>query len=373
MKHRFLFLSLIAGLLAAQEPEVIASGLQAPQKLALTARGFLVSETSTQPNSGRISYLNRAGTRRSLLEALPSGTEVAGGGSGPAALALGSPRTLYFTIGGGDSERRNAQGAGVPNPEGISSPIYSSVLEASFNMDIDNLGGTFRMTEAAQRTLSEGWPVELSDGIGGVVTLSVLADMPDSVREGIGYRFSNPWGLALSNDGRILWMTDGSMNALYRIELPSGRIRRVFSFPAQRNPAPIGPPMVDAVPTSVRVYGEELLVSVLSGFPFNRGQAQVYVVQPGARTANQFIGDLSSAVDIAWRERPGQRTQFWAIEFSTNQLATPPGPGRLLRYDTADPVVVNDQLRAPVSMAIDEAAGRLYVLELSGRLLAFTL
>lgn len=357
----------------AQEPTVLATGLQSPHRLALTPRGFLVSETNLTPNSGRISYLNRAGTRRSLFEGLPSGTDVVGAGSGPTALALANPRTLYFAIGGGDVERRNAQGVAVPNPEGISSPIHSSILEAVFNNDVDTLAGTFTITAQHQRTLAEGYPVELNDGAGGTVTLSLLFDVPDSTREGAGFRFSNPWSLAVSADGRNLWLADASTNGLSRIELGTGRVRRVYTFPAQRNPTPVGPPMVDAVPTSVRVYGDELIVSVLTGFPFVGGQSQAYVVQPNQRTAHQFIGDLSSAVDIAWRERAGQRSQFWVLEFSTNQLASPPAPGRLLRYDTADPVVVNNQLQAPVSMAFDEAGGRLYVLELSGRLLSFPL
>jgi hypothetical protein len=365
--------ALAACALYAQEPTVLATGLQGPQRLLLTSRGFLVSETNLAPNSGRISYLNRAGTRRSLFEALPSGTDVVGAGSGPTALAMTNPRTLYFAIGGGDSERRNAQGIPGPNPEGISSPILSSVIEAVFNNDVDSLAGTFTLSSADQRTLADGWPVELSDGLGGTATLNLLVDLPDSVREGTGFRFSNPWSLAVSNDGKSLWLADASMNTVSRVEIPSGRQRRAFLFPAQRNPTPVGPPMVDAVPTSVRVYGDELLVSVLTGFPFVGGQSQVYVVQPNQRTANQFIGDLSSAVDVAWRERPGQRTQFFVIEFSTNQLATPPGPGRLIRYDSADPTIVSGNLQAPTSLAIDEAAGRLYVLELTGRLLSFPL
>ena len=72
------------------QPQTLITGLQSPVKLILTPRGnFLVTETSMSTNSGRVSFVSRAGVRRSLIEGLPSGTEVTlAGGSGPAAMAL---------------------------------------------------------------------------------------------------------------------------------------------------------------------------------------------------------------------------------------------------------------------------------------------
>ena len=135
-------ISLATASLLLGQAEVVTSGLQGPQKIILTARGnFLVSETSTAINSGRVSFVSRAGVRRSLFEGMPSGTEVTGGGSGPTAMAL-RDRTLYLAIGGGDIERRPAPGAPtIHNPLGASSPIFCSVLDVRFSADLDTVTG----------------------------------------------------------------------------------------------------------------------------------------------------------------------------------------------------------------------------------------
>jgi hypothetical protein len=194
----------------------VATGLQAPQKLILTPQGdFLVSETSTDPNSGRISFVSRGGTRRSLFEGMPSGAVATGEGSGPSAMALDG-RTPYVAIGGGDAERNgNRPGSSVFNPEGESSPIFSCVLEIHFDTDVDNLMGTFEMTPQLQQQLADRADVTLSDGAGGSASVAVLADFPDGVPDpNTIYRFSNPWGMTLSADGDTLYLTDASMNAL---------------------------------------------------------------------------------------------------------------------------------------------------------------
>ena len=61
------------------------------------------------------------------------------------------------------------------------------------------------------------------------------------------------------------------------------------------------------------------------------------------------------------------------LEFSGNQTAQPPAPGRLLRYDSPNGTVLNSTLMAPVSMALDEADNALFVLELTGRILRIPL
>ena len=349
--------------------EVVTTGLQGPQKIILTARGnILASETSTAINSGRVSFVSRAGVRRSLFEGMPSGTEVTGGGSGPTAMAL-RERTLYIAIGAGDIERRPATGPTIHNPQGASSPIFCSVLEVRFSSDLDAITGTFRLTPALQQSLADGEGVDLDDGTGARARVSVLVDFPDSVPEGAGYRFCNPWGLALTPDGNTLWVSDGSMNTLNRVNTVTGRWQRQVRFPQLPNVGPIGPPVIDAVPTSIRLYGDQILVSFLTGVPFSSGYARVLAVNPETRVMEPFIYNLTSAVDVLWRERPGLRPQFFALEFSVAQLATPAGPGRLLRYDSSAPTVVANDLRAPVSLAFDPATEDLFILELSGRIL----
>ena len=354
---------------AWSQPQTLITGLQAPNKIILTPRGnFLVTETSTSPNSGRVSFVSRAGGRRSLLEGLPSGTEVTlAGGSGPSAMAL-RERTLYLTIGPGDAERAGAApGTSTLNPQSASSPIFSSLLEIRFSADVDSITGTFRMTPQHQQALNDGVEVELSDA-GATTRISLLTRFPlAEPHPAAVYKFSNPWGLALSEDGRNLYLTDASQNCLLRIDTSTGRWRRLARFGPLPNPTPVGPPVVDAVPTSVRIYGGSVLVSFLSGFPFVASNGRVLVVNPETGAADPFIFNLTSVTDVLWRPRPSGRAQFFVLEFSANQSANPAPPGRLLRFDTSEAQVAGTFI-TPVSMVFDEATSELFILELRGQI-----
>jgi hypothetical protein len=353
------------------QTQVVATGLEQPNKLLVTPRGqLLVSETSLLPNAGRISVVSPGGARRSLIEGLPSGTDVAGSGSGPTAMATRA-RRLYVAIGGGDAERRGtAPGTSMLNPQGISSPLFSSVLEFRFSTAVDNAAGTLRLTPEIQAQLADGAEVQLDDGAGGSATASVLAQFPMVLPDPRSiYRFGNPWGLELSPDERDLWLVDASTNSLIHIDAGNGRWRRVLRFPPLANAGPAGPPLVDVVPTSVRAYDGQLLVSFLTGFPFTPGAARVLLVTPERPSAEPFILGLTSAVDVLWRDRQQGRRQFFVLEFSQNQSATPASPGRLLRFDSPQPQAMVNDLRAPVSMQFDPASDAIYVVELSGRLL----
>lgn len=354
-----------------QQPQEIITGLQAPQKVILTAGGnLLVSETSMAVNSGRISRVSRTGTRMSLLEALPSGIEVAGGGSGPTAMAL-RDRTLFVAMGGGDTERRGtAPGTSIHNPAGASSPLFSSILMFQFSADVDSLSAPFTLAPENQVAISDGGEVELSNGSGATAKVSLLTRFPvaEPDRNAI-YKFSNLWGLAFTPDGRGLYVNDASNNSVARVDLGTGRWQRLMRFAPTHNPGPVGPPMVDAVPTSARVYGDQILVSFLTGFPFNPGEARVMAVNPEQRTTEPFIGGLTSVTDVLWHPMPNGGSRFYVLEFSSNQSATPPAPGRLLRFDGPGSEVVASGLRAPVSLAYDAATRELFILELSGRLL----
>jgi hypothetical protein len=353
------------------QPQVLITGLQGPNKLILTPRGnFLVSETSMSPNSGRLSFVSRAGVRRSLMEGLPSGTEVTlAGGSGPTAMAL-RERTLYLCLGPGDSERAGATpGTSQLNPQSASSPIFSSLLEIRFSADVDAITGTFRMTPQHQQSLNDGGEVEISDA-GATARISILTRFPIAEPHPAAvYKFSNPWGLALTEDGRVLYLTDASQNCLLRIDTATGRWRRLARFPTFPNSTPVGPPVLDAVPTSVRIYGNQVLVSFLSGFPFVPANARVLAVNTETGATEPFIFNLTSATDVLWRSRANARPQFFVLEFSQNQSANPAPPGRLLRFDTSEPQVAAAPLITPVSMAFDEATQDLFILELRGQIL----
>jgi len=90
---------LLAGAQAsAQCPATpLTSGLQIPLGISQSNQGnLLVSETGTStPNTGRISVVGLNGTRRTLLDGLPSGLNDVNEPSGPAGLFMrGAPSTL---------------------------------------------------------------------------------------------------------------------------------------------------------------------------------------------------------------------------------------------------------------------------------------
>jgi hypothetical protein len=288
-------------------------------------------------------------------------------------------RTFFLALGAGDTERapQGLPGPHVLNPERASSPLFASILEIEFDLDIDSIGGPFVMTAQHQQVLNNGGEVEIESGSGGTARVSVLARFPNTEPQPnpMIYRFSNPWGMAVSEDGSTLYVTDASMDALVTVDTATGRWRRL-RFPPVPNPTPIGAPVLDSVPTSARVYGNQVLVSFLTGFPFAPGNARVLAVNPGTGasdpgSAEPFIFGLTSATDVLWRRGPNGQSQFFVLEFSLNQSAPMPPPGRLLRYDAgaAGPQVAAAPLITPVSMAYDAATKDLFILELRGQIL----
>jgi hypothetical protein len=345
--------------------------------IATASGNLLVSGASPDPNTGQVLFVTPSGAQRELIAGLPSGIDRGTPAQipyGPTAMALDG-QTLFLAISVGDSIAPPESPAGSRyNAAGVSSPIFCSILEFRFSSAIDSIAGTFQLTPELQVALSDGAELSLDDGLGTTASVRVLVDLPDFIPHPIEiYKFSNPWGLALSADGETLYMTDASINALVAIDTNTGRWRRVIRFPVLPNIGPIGPPVVDSVPTSVRLYHSELLVSFLTGFPFTPGHARVLTVDPEDATTQPFIFWLTSAVDVLWRDIPGRRPQFFVLEFSQNQAAQPPAPGRLLQYDSPEGRVVLDDLLGPVSLAYDERSQTLFILELGGRILALPL
>jgi hypothetical protein len=185
---------LTAGLAIAQSTFV--AGLDAPIKLFRTSAGnLLVSEGGTTNNTGRVSLIDRAGGRVPLLSGLPS-VKNAEGTSGPTGLLLRGS-TLYLLIGGGDAVVRGTRpGTEVPNPAGVSSPIFSSLLSVQFSANPETLVKGFQMTVADHATLADGFDVKLDNGAGVTATVTLLSDFRDITPDANTIvRSSNPFGI----------------------------------------------------------------------------------------------------------------------------------------------------------------------------------
>lgn len=367
---------------ACPEAQEVVAGLEAPLGITRTPLGNLVvTESGGGQNDGRISIVTPAGEKRLLLSGLPSGINDVGDTSGPAGVHMRG-RTLYVLLGIGDTIKRGpVPGTAVANSN-PSSPIFSSLLAVHFSANVEKTTRGFSMSLADQQTLKAGQRVTLSDGGGDSLTIELVADFPDYVPRpeiplaGI-VRGSNPYGIAVAADQA--YVTDGGRNLLFKVDVPSGAFSVLAEFPNIPNPLPVGPPLVEAVPTGVAYAKGQLLVTLFRGAPFPPGFSVVESVDGATGQHAPFIGGLKTAISVLpVNSRPG--TDHLVLQYDIFAGPFFGGPGRLLRYPSpgAAPQVISDCLLTPTSMVFDENLGRLYVAEegltpSSGRIVALPL
>jgi hypothetical protein len=358
---------------AAQCPgATFTGGLQLPSKIIQGDKGnLIVAETGTfAPNSGRISIVDEAGNRRTLLDGLPSGINEIGDISGPGGLYL-QGRTLYIVNGEGDATLAGPiPGTEVPNPT-PSSPILSSVLALHFSGEVEKTTTGFTLSLADHQALKNGDKVKLNNGKGDKVTLELVADFPDYTPDSLPFfppnvRHSNPYGVTKIGDN--LFVADGGQNAVFTVDIISGSISTLTTFPALANPLfpGFGGPFIEAVPDSIREFDGQLYVTLLRGFPFLPGNSNVMEVNPSNGAAIPLISGLTSAIDVLPVKAKGN-TSYLTLEISTNLLAG--NPGRLQHFATpASPgTVISSCLISPSSMVRNEDS--LFVTEIfTGRI-----
>jgi len=369
-----LLLASASGVRAQCPTSVHASGLKAPVKLLLSEKDkLLVAEAGDGPNTGRISIVERSGLRRTLLDGLPSGfAPPEFKTSGPSGLALRG-RTLFIIIGAGDGTLSGPVGGteiANPNP---SSPILSSVLAVQFSARAEETTDGFTLVPSDHEALKNGERLTLHDGEGNRLTVRLVADFPNSVpapRPGLPdlVRPSNPFGVAVKEEQ--LYVVDAGMNMVRRVDSETGDTSTLITFAPLSNPLfPFGPPFIDPVPDSIRLYGEQLLVTLLTGFPFPQGLAEVRQVAIADGSNATLISGLSSAIDVLPMKALGGEDQFFTLEFSANQLAQAPGRMRLYAAPGKPPVVIANCLITPTSMALDRKTGEMFVTEIfTGRI-----
>jgi hypothetical protein len=343
----------------------LVSGLKGPTKLAFSQKGnLLVAEAGDAPNAGRVSIVvPETGARRTLLDGLPAGVDPAEGNiSGPSGLAVRG-RTLYVAIGAGDGTLPGpAPGSELENPS-PSSPILSSVLEVKLSAAVERSTQGFALTPEQHQELADGRTLKLKNRGKDKISVRLVADfenftpnprpdVPDNVRA------SNPFAVAIVANS--VYVADASQNTLVRVEIASGSTETVTTFEPLANTLPFGPPVVDAVPDNVRLVDGGLLVPQLSGFPFGPGAARVSRVDLTSGATTPLVTGLTMAIDVL-----DEDDGLFVLEFSTNFLGDPPGPGRLLRFDdpAGEPSVVADCLVSPTSMARDRS-GAFYVAQI---------
>jgi hypothetical protein len=347
----------------------LVSGLTAPTKTLVTVEGnLLVAEAGTGPNTGRISLVTLAtGARRTLVEGLPSGVAAPNNDfSGPSGLAR-QGRTVYLTIGTGDAVLNGAvPQTTVPNPR-PASPLLSSVLALQFTTLPENIPGVITLLPSDHAALKSGTRI-----VRDAITLELVADFADYVPEPLpnapdNVRASNPFGLAVL--GGRLFVVDASLNSIRTIDIASRAVSTLTTFAPVPNTRGMGPPVSESVPDSIRVHGNQLLVTLLTGFPFPPGGSQVRLVDPNTGVSTLFINGLTSAIDVL----PLPAGGFLTLEFTADMLAgAAAAPSGRLQWFTAPdalPIVIDNTLRNPTRLELDESTGAVYVTEIfAGRI-----
>lgn len=369
----------------AQSASVFAGGLKGPTRVVLTNKGnLLVTESGDGPNKGRLSVIDRqTRARRTILDGLPAGPSPEGALSGPSGLAV-QGRTVYVAVGAGDGVLAGpAPGSEKANPN-PSSPLLSSLLAVRVPANIEETTEGFTLTPEHHAALKGGARLTLSNGAGDRLTVELVADFPDYTAAprpdfADNVRASNPFGVAVN--GNLLYVVDASQNVVRVVGADSGAWTTLTTFAPYTNPLPFGPPKIDAVPDSVRLFGDRLLVTTLTGFPFPAGLAQVRQLDLVTGEQSALIDGLTTAMDVlpvrvpppaeqgtplaakvAGQSAPGvEQAHFFVVSISDN---LPQGaPGRLLFYDsaTAAPVTLAAPLVGPTSVARDPKSGDLFI------------
>jgi glucose/arabinose dehydrogenase len=131
---------------------------------------------------------------------------------------------------------------------------------------------------------------------GGLQEVADIAAYEGEVNPDGAQLDSNPYGVTVLPRG--VAVVDAGGNAVLRV--PGRNISTLATFGPRANPTPIGPPLVDAVPTAVaRGPDGALYVSELTGVPFLTGFARIYRIDPDGTTAVYATG-LTTVVDLAF-------------------------------------------------------------------------
>ncbi len=368
MKNKVLIACLftaLAALPALSQGPPFAAGLQAPTRIIFTNHGNLIVTESGTPaaNSGRVSIIDRtSGARRTLIEGLPSGVSGSGAEaapSGPAGAALRGT-TLYVVIGAGNGVLPGpAPGTELPN-EAPASPILSSLLALQTTTPLDLVSGGFALLPSDHARLKNGETVELTNASGQKLTVKLVADFPNftaSPRPDFpqNVRAGNPFGVAVL--GQTVFVVDASQNLIRRVDATSGAFETLTTFAPMQNPLPFGPPFIDAVPDSITLRGNDLLVTTLTGFPFPPGRAEVRKVNVNTGANESYIAGLTAGIDV----QPLSGTDSVVVlEFSTNMTEQQPGRARLVGSDGSSTTLASG-LPTPTSIAVDQRSGELFI------------
>lgn len=355
----------------AQSTSVFVAGLKAPEKIIYVPQPgyFLVSEAGDAqiPNSGRISLITEQGARFTLLDGLPSGPATPNGeSSGPSAMWLEGDH-LFIAVGAGNEVLNGPfPGTEIPNPN-PNSPLFSSVLVLLFHHDgFQPSSYNYQLMPADHARLANGETLILGNGIPRAA-LRLVGNFPDFTPDprpnfAGNVRSSNPFGIVFT--ANTIYVADAAQNMVRTVNPINGTIGTLVTFPPRPNPnMPPIPPVIDAVPDGLRLFGNQLLVPLLTGAPFISGFAEVRSVDLTTGTNSPFISGLTSAIDVLPVSCGKSCNVFYTLEVSTNLPMGAPGRLQLFPSPNGPPTTIVSNLIFPTSMAFHPPSGDIFITE----------
>ena len=166
----------------------------------------------------------------------------------------------------------------------------------------------------------------------------------------------NVFDLELGDNG-LLYILDAGANAILTFDQSNSRFDVLVTLPSVPNNSGVGPPLSDSVPTALERAGDDLLISTLTGFPFNPGVATLYRVDPQGNLSVEYTG-LSVITDVAVDPTDGDIAvaQFASFEFPAGWN---PNGGQISKLTSDGLIPMATNLQFPTSVVYD-AAGSIY-------------
>jgi hypothetical protein len=306
--------------------KTIARGLDSPRHLAFGDRGDLyVAEAGRGSGgstpclvsaegpgcfgaTGAVTKIDRHGHQYRIVSGLASlaniGPDAPAGsnGIGPHGIFVTRDDRILFTNGGPTA----------PTTTGTPPVALTREALADINPVASLFGKVFELGDRRLVQLGDIWDYERDFNPDAAVANPAIDSNAVDVLE----------------DGNRLVVADAGGNALDTVDR-FGRVKTLTLFengPAVPPPFPSPPIPPQAVPTSV-VKGPDgfYYVSQLTGFPFPKGAAKIFRVNPATGAKTVFAGGFTNLMDLAF-DRDGT---LYALEIDHDGLLTPANEGAL--------------------------------------------
>ncbi len=332
--------------------ETLADGLNNPRGIAMAPDGTLyVAEAGTGGDefclpmedaeicmgaTAGVAAIAPDGTVTRVVEGLPSLVAGEGEYAGAADVVIAEDGSLYISV---------AFGAESPVRDQVAAEWAPAAMLGTIQHAVDG-----ELTEVADLA---AWETANDPDAGQPSTEGPMGQASDH---------SNPNGMLLTSDGRLL-ATDSGGNVALEVDVDTGDLTMVAGFEDRFTAAPpfLGLPEgtqvpMQAVPTNLAEAPDgSVLVSQLTGFPFPVDGANIYALT-GTTTPEVVHEGFTNVMDL---EFVGD--DLYVVELAQNGLlAGPVGALVRVRADGSRVSLLADRLPAPGGVAAG-ADGMLYL------------